>query len=76
MHQRLFLYCVLLFALSGSSTGCAALIDAAFREGQDHGDRARYENKDYHEHFFDALLEDDDDDGDCRRRTTIVVEHG
>ena len=43
----------------------ASLVGAAFREGQDHGDNARYENKNFGEHFLDELVEDDDDDADC-----------
>ncbi len=59
-----------------ATTGCAALIDAGFRELDDHGKHARYENKSYGEHFVDALLEDDDHDDDCccgRHGTTVVV---
>ena len=55
-----------------SCSGCAAFIDAGFRELDDHGDNARYENKDYLAHVADAWLEDDDD---CRSSTTTVVVH-
>ena len=58
--------------LCGSTNGCAALLDAGFKEAQDHGDNARYENKSYGEHFLDSLIESDDDE--CHVHTVIVVE--
>jgi hypothetical protein len=64
MLIRCCLLTLALLSVSVTSTGCASLIGAAFREGQDHGDRARYENKNFGEHFLDELAEDDDDD-DC-----------
>lgn len=61
----------LILAMSGS--GCAAFIDAGFRELDDHGDDARYENQSYMAHVVDAWLEDDDE---CERSaTTTVVIH-
>ena len=53
-------------------SGCAAFIDAGFRELDDHGDNARYENKSYMGHVVDSWLEDDDD---CSSSTTTVVVH-
>ena len=75
MLPRLLALTLALTCLAAPTSGCAALVDAAFREGNDHGDHATYENKDYHEHFFDSLMEEDDDDDGCHR-TTVVIEHG
>ena len=63
--MRKFGMLLLLLVISVMFCGCGALLDAAFRESQDHGDHARYENKSFFHHFFDALEDDDDDDG-CR----------
>lgn len=74
----------LLLAFALSQTGCAAMIDAMFatgeacyKETQDHGRHARYENKSFGEHFADSFFDDDDD---CRCRphgdtTTVIVHH-
>ncbi|HBP23893.1 MAG TPA: hypothetical protein DEA08_39710 [Planctomycetes bacterium] len=59
--------------VAASCNGCAAFIDAGFRELDDHGDNARYEHKSYLAHVADSWLEDDDDD--CRSSTTTVVVH-
>jgi hypothetical protein len=64
---------ILTFALLTSTTGCAAFIDAGFRELSDHGSNARYENKSYLEHVGDSLFEDDDED--CGTTTTVIVHH-
>jgi hypothetical protein len=69
---------LLFAALLLQGTGCVALLDAAFKETQDHGRNARYENKSYGSHFVDSLFEDDDDCDEtyyCNRccRTTVVV---
>ena len=72
---------LLLLALAlTSQTGCVALLDAAFKENNDHGRNASYENKSFGEHYLDSLLEDDDDDdcdNYCNRcgRTTVVVHY-
>ncbi len=52
---------LLLIALSTS--GCGALIDAGFRELDDHGSHARYRHQSFGAHFADALTEED-----CRPR--------
>jgi hypothetical protein len=57
-----------LLVASLATTGCGALIDAGFRELDDHGDHARYEHQSYGAHVIDSMLEDDDDcDCDCAR---------
>lgn len=67
-------------AVLASTTGCAAAIDAAFRETDDHGRGARYESKSYGEHDLDAVFESDDDDCDCGcdghgHHVTVVTIH-
>lgn len=61
----------LLLALAGCVSLASAAIDAGFRDAEDHGRNAKYENKSYGAHFVDALLESDDDDschcGHCSR---------
>ena len=39
-------------------TGCAYLVEAAARDGMDHGKHASIENKHFRQHFKDAILED------------------
>ena len=71
--MRNLILCLGLF-LCLANTGCAALIDAAFRETADHGDNPRYEQQSFGSHFLDALAEDDDEP--CHtRRTTVYVSH-
>ena len=54
-----------------SNLGCAALIDAAFRETDDHGSNPRYEQQSFGAHFIDAWLEDDEPS--CRCQSTVVI---
>ncbi len=74
MFSKLTALTCSLALLCCSANGCAALLDAGFKEAQDHGDNARYENKSYGEHFLDSLSEDDDDDDECHSHTVIIVE--
>lgn len=64
-----------LLALSG--TGCGALIDAGFRELDDHGSHARYRHQSYGAHVVDALLEEEDDcePPPCRTEVRVHVDH-
>ncbi len=58
--RRAPLFFSLILALL-SFSGCAALIDAGFRDLQDDGKHPRYEHKSYWGHFLDSLLEDEED---------------
>ena len=77
---------LLLITLSTSGCGSIAfaLVDAGFRELDDHGSHAKYEHQSYGAHFGDALgdaLAADDDDDDCcepppcRTEVRVYVDH-
>ncbi len=71
---------LVLAALALGNTGCVALLDAALKETSDHGHGARYENKNFGEHFLDSLGEDDDDchcHGACEHRSgsRLIIIH-
>jgi hypothetical protein len=60
--------------------GCAALLDAALREPDDHGHNARHENKRSGAHYLEARVEDDDcscghSQCDGGHRTTVIIVH-
>ncbi len=65
MMMRTALVLTLAATVLVGGSGCVSLIDAGFRELADDGDDARYENKNFGEHFLDSLGEDDDDDCGC-----------